>query len=53
MYQLYFQISEINEKVNTIFISLVMLTSYFDVMLNKGNAGQGSVFWIWLFSCND
>ena len=30
-----------------------MLTSYFDVALNKRNAGQGSVFCVWLFSCKD
>ena len=35
MHQFYPKISIINEKVNTIFISLVTLTSYFDVTLNK------------------
>ena len=28
-------------------------TSDFDVALNKRNAGQGSVFYVWSFSCND
>ena len=40
-------------KVNTIFISPEMLTSYFDVALNKRKAGQGAVFRAWLFPCND
>ena len=53
MNQFYFKISKINEKVNTIFISLETLTSYFDVALNKRNAGQGSLFYVWSFSCND
>ena len=44
MYQFYFKISKINEKVNTIFISPETLTSYFDVKFNKRNAGQGAVF---------
>ena len=43
MYQFYLKISKINEKVNAIFISPEMLTSYFDVALNKHNAGQGAV----------
>ena len=34
MYQFYLKISKMNEKVNTIFISSEMLTSYFDVQLN-------------------
>ena len=46
-------VSKINENVNTVFISPVTLTSYFDVALNKRNAGQESVFCVWLFSCND
>ena len=53
MYQFYLKISKINEKLNTIFISPETLTSYFDVALNKRNAGQGSVFYVWSFSCND
>ena len=53
MYQFYLKISKINEKVNTIFISPVTLTSYFDVALNKVYAEQGSVFCARLFSCND
>ena len=53
MYQFYLKISKINEKVNTIFISPETLTSYFDVALNGRNAGQGSVFYVWSFSCND
>ena len=53
MYQFYHKISKINEKVNTIFISSETLTSYFDIALNKHNAGQGTVFSEWLFSCND
>ena len=50
MYQFYLEISKINEKVNTTFISLETLTSYFDVALNKRNAGQGSVFYVCSFS---
>ena len=53
MYQFYLKISKINENVNTIFISPETLTSYFDVVLNKPNVGQGAVFHVWLFSCND
>ena len=53
MCRFYLIVSKINEKVNTIFISPVTLTSYFDVALNKRNAGQESVFCVWLFSCND
>ena len=53
MYQFYLRIGKINEKGNTIFISPVTLTSYFDVTLNKRNAGQGSVFCVWLLSCKD
>ena len=52
MYHVYLKISKINEKVNT-FFSPEMLTSYFDVTLNKRNASQGSVFCIWSFSGND
>ena len=53
MYQFYPKIGKINAKVNKIFISPETLTSYFDVALNKRNAGQGSVFYVWSFSCND
>ena len=53
MYQFYLKISIINEKVNTIFISPKTLTSNFDVALNKRNAGQGAVFRVRLFPCND
>ena len=53
MYQFYLKISKINEKLNIIFISPETLISYFDVALNKCNAGQGSVFYVWSFSCND
>ena len=53
MYQFYLKIGKINEKVNKIFISPEKLTSYFDVALNKHNAGQGSVLYICTFSCND
>ena len=54
MYQFYLKISKINEKVNTVFISPETLTSYFDgVALSKRNAGQGSVFYVWSFSCNE
>ena len=53
MYQFNLEISKIIEKVNTIFISSVTLTSYFDVALNKRNAGQRDVFRVWLFPCND
>ena len=50
MYQFYLKISKINEKVNTIFISPETLTCYFDVALNKRNAGQRSVFYVWSFN---
>ena len=53
MYQLCLKIIKLNEKVNTIFISPVTFTSYFDVALNKRNAGLGCVFCVWLFSCNN
>ena len=53
MYQFYLKISEINEKVNKILISPETLTSYFDVALNKRNAGRRSVFYVCSFSCND
>ena len=53
MYQFYLKIGIIDEKVNTIFISPETSTSYFDVALNKRDAGQGSVFYVWSFSCND
>ena len=43
MYQFYHKISKINEKVNTSFISSETLTFYFDVALNKRNAGQVAV----------
>ena len=52
MYQFFLKIGKINEKVNTIIISPETATSYFDVALNKRNAGQGSVFYVWSFSCN-
>ena len=42
MYQFYFTISKMNETINTFFVSPVILTSYFDVMLN--NAVEVSVF---------
>ena len=53
MYQFYLEISKINEKNYTIFISPETLKSYFDVASNKHNADQGSVFYVCLFSCND
>ena len=53
IYQFYLKISKINEKVNKIFISPEMLTSYFGVKLNKRNAGQWAVFHVWLFSCHN
>ena len=49
MYSFYLKISIINEKVNIIFISCETSTSYFDVALNKRDAGQGSVFYAWIF----
>ena len=57
MFQFYLKISKLNEKVNTIFISPEMITSYFDVALDKPNAGQWSVnlkTWNFVFSklCN-
>ena len=51
MYQFYPKISKINEKVNTIFISPEKLRLI--LALNKRDAGQGVVFRVWLFSCND
>ena len=42
-----------NEKGNTIFISPETLTSYFGVALKKLKWVKGSVFSVWLFSCND
>ena len=45
MYQFYLQIGTINAKANKIFISPETLTSYFDVVLNIRNAGQGSIFY--------
>ena len=53
MYQFYLKLSKINKKVNTIFISPETSTSYFAVALNKRDAGQGSLFYVWSFSCND
>ena len=53
MFQFYRKISKINEKAYTIFISPEMLKPYSDVALNKCNAGQGAVFCVWLFSCNE
>ena len=53
MYQFYLEISKINEKINTIFISPETLTSYFDVAVNKRYADQGSVFYECSFACND
>ena len=53
MYQCCLKISEINGNVHTIFISSETLTSYCYVAFNERNAGQGSVFRVWLFSCND
>ena len=44
MYQFYLKISEINEKVNTSFISTETSTSYFNVALNKRNAGLYSMY---------
>ena len=41
------------KKLTHIFISPEILTSYFDVALYKRNAGQGAVFSVWLFPCND
>ena len=52
MYQFYLKIGKMNEKVNINFISPEKSTSYFDVALNKLDAGQGSVFYVWSFSCN-
>ena len=53
MYKFYLKISKINEKVNITFISPETSKSYFDAALNKRNAGQGSVFYVRSFSCND
>ena len=48
MYQLYLKISKINEKL-TQFLFHLKRRSYFDVALNKRNAGKGAVFCVWLF----
>ena len=53
MHQFYLKISKINEKVNTFFILTETLTAYFDVVLNKRNAGQGTVYYVRSFSCDD
>ena len=53
MYQFYLKISKLNGKIITIFIAPETLTSYFDVALSKRNAGQGAIFRVWLFPCND
>ena len=53
MYQFYLKIGKINEKVNIIFISPETSTSYFVEALNKRDAGQGSVLYVWSFSCSD
>ena len=53
MYQFYLKIGKKNETVNTILISPETLTSDFDVALNKRYAGEGSVFYVCSFSCND
>ena len=53
MYKFYHKISKINERVNKILISPETSTSYFRVGLNKRKAGQGFVFYVWSFSCND
>ena len=53
MYQFDLKISKINEKANRIFISPETLTSYFEVALNKCNAGQGFVFYVLSFSRNE
>ena len=53
MHQFYHKISKINENFKKKFISPVTSTSYFDVALDKRNAGRGSLFCVWLFSCND
>ena len=53
MYKFYLKICKLNEKVHTIFISSVTLMSYCDVTLNKHNAGQGSEFCVWFWSCKD
>ena len=49
-FSVHIKISQINEEVNTIFISPETLTSYFDVTLNERNAGQRTVFHVWLFN---
>ena len=51
MYQFYLKIGKISEKVNIIFISPETSTSYFDVALNKRDADQGSVLYVWSISC--
>ena len=48
MYQFYLKISKINKKVNKIFILPETLTSYFDVKLNKRNAGQAGCMVVFL-----
>ena len=41
------------KKLTYCFISPETSTSYSDVPLNKRDAGQGSVFYVPSFSCND
>ena len=52
MYQFYL-ISKINVNGNMIFMSTMMLMSVSAVALNYHTAIQGSVFYVWLFSCNN
>ena len=40
-------------KLAQFFIPPMTLSSYFVETLNKRTAGQGSVFCVWLFKCND
>ena len=44
---------KINEKINIFFISSVTLMSHLDVAFHKRNAGQVTIFRVWLFSLND
>ena len=41
------------KNITQFFIVPETLTPYYDVALNKRNAGQGAVFRVWLFPCND
>ena len=45
--------AQASSAFSALIISPETLTSYFDVVLNKGYAGQGAVFCVRLFPCKD